>query len=51
VKSEKMTKHKFKDSDSLVLKKSYESVGKIQFDQSNFRKDIGFDLIKKPQKA
>ncbi|MBL4704312.1 MAG: phosphoribosylamine--glycine ligase [Flavobacteriales bacterium] len=34
-----------------ALKKSYESVGKIQFDQSNFRKDIGFDLIKKPQKA
>jgi phosphoribosylamine--glycine ligase len=33
------------------LKKSYESVDKIQFEEKSFRKDIGFDLIKKPQKA
>lgn len=34
-----------------ALKKSYESVAKIEFDKKYYRNDIGFDLIKKPQKA
>ena len=34
-----------------ALKKSYESANKIQFDRSYYRSDLGFDLVKKNQKA
>jgi phosphoribosylamine--glycine ligase len=34
-----------------ALKKSYESANKIQFDRSYYRSDLGFDLVKKTQKA
>lgn len=34
-----------------ALKKSYESVEKIDFEGNYYRKDLGFDLIKIPQKA
>ncbi|MDA9275275.1 phosphoribosylamine--glycine ligase, partial [Crocinitomicaceae bacterium] len=30
---------------ATALKKSYESVGKIEFDKSYFRSDIGFDVL------
>ena len=30
----------------VAIKKSYESIEKISFDGMNYRKDIGFDLIK-----
>jgi phosphoribosylamine--glycine ligase len=28
-----------------ALEKSYRSIDKIHFDQMNYRKDIGFDLV------
>ncbi len=34
-----------------ALKKSYESADKIQFERSYYRGDLGFDLVKKTQKA
>ena len=34
-----------------ALKKSYNSAGKIQFDGSYYRSDLGFDLVKKGQKT
>ncbi len=39
-----------KDIES-ALKNSYETIEGIKFDKMNYRKDIGFDLIKTPQKA
>jgi len=39
-----------KDIES-ALNNSYESIDEIDFQGMNYRKDIGFDLIKKPQKA
>lgn len=30
---------------ATALKKSYESIGKIEFENSNYRKDIGFDVL------
>lgn len=30
---------------STALKKSYESISKIEFEKSNFRRDIGFDVL------
>jgi phosphoribosylamine--glycine ligase len=30
---------------ATALKKSYESVGKVEFDKSYFRSDIGFDVL------
>lgn len=39
-----------KDIES-ALKNSYDSVEKLTYKNMNFRKDIGFDLIKKPQDA
>ncbi len=33
-----------------ALKKSYNSIEKIHFEGMNFRKDIGFDLVKTPSK-
>ena len=30
---------------ATALKKSYESIGKIEFEKSNYRKDIGFDVL------
>ncbi|MDY7396184.1 phosphoribosylamine--glycine ligase [Aureibaculum sp. 2210JD6-5] len=35
----------FGDTIEEALKKSYRSIDKIQFDDMNYRKDIGFDLI------
>ena len=30
---------------ATALKKSYESIAKIEFEKSNYRKDIGFDVL------
>ena len=35
----------FGDTIEEALEKSYRSIDKIQFDQMNYRKDIGFDLV------
>jgi phosphoribosylamine--glycine ligase len=29
-----------------ALRRSYESIGKIEFDKAYYRKDIGFDVVK-----
>jgi len=34
----------FGDDFKAALKKSYENIGKVQFEKMNYRTDIGFDL-------
>ncbi|MDG2195008.1 MAG: phosphoribosylamine--glycine ligase [Polaribacter sp.] len=36
----------FGDTIEEALKKSYKSIGEIHFEKMNYRKDIGFDLVK-----
>jgi phosphoribosylamine--glycine ligase len=35
----------FGDTIEEALEKTYRSIDKIHFDQMNYRKDIGFDLV------